>query len=366
MAELNLRNLTRAYGKLTVVDGIDLDVQEGQLLTLLGPSGCGKSTTLAMIAGLDTPTSGKISVGGEVVFDSATGVSIEAERRNLGMVFQTYALWPHMTVAQNVGYPLKLRRMGASERRKRIGEALDLVEMGAFADRYPNQLSGGQQQRVALARTLAYRPRILLLDEPLSNLDAKLRDKARTWLKVLQGQLGITTILVTHDQEEALSLSDRIAVMQGGKIVQLGSPSEIYDGPTNPYVADFVGSSNFLPGVLQRVADQRAEVMLDNGAVLRVQRRPGAEVGDRVQVTCRPERIVLLDAADQIDTNVIHAKLADRSYVGSHSVLTLRSEGIDFRVDAKDATDRGNFSAWLPEEHCFMFPDKGTSNDAAA
>src|SRR3954470_4762976 len=256
MAEVVIENLTCRYGSVTAVENLNLTIADGEFVTLLGPSGCGKSTTLAALAGLDVPYSGRITVGGRAFFDSSKGVHLDPEQRNCGLVFQSYALWPHMTVAQNCELPLKLRKVPSAERGKRVAEALQLVEMDAFAARYPHELSGGQQQRVALARTLVYRPILLLLEEPLSNLDARLREKSRVWLAQVTRQVGLTTVYVTHDQSEALSLSDRIAVMSQGRVSQLGTPEEIYDRPSDPFVADFIGSSNFLRG---RVAGSGAE-----------------------------------------------------------------------------------------------------------
>ncbi|MCQ0013632.1 ATP-binding cassette domain-containing protein [Actinomadura madurae] len=251
MAELVLDGLTKRFGDNVVLKDLSLTVTEGEILTLLGPSGCGKSTTLWSIAGLHRPDSGTIRFGDRVLFDGR-GVHLEPEQRNFGVVFQSYAIWPHMSVADNVGYPLKLRKVGRKQRRERVMEVLELVELDRFADRYPHQLSGGQQQRVALARALAHPPHLLLLDEPFSNLDAKLRDRAREWLKALQRQIGVTTVFVTHDQHEALSMSDRIVVMESGVIHQTGTPTEVYEHPADPFVADFVGAANLLAGdVLQ-------------------------------------------------------------------------------------------------------------------
>ena len=224
MAELRVEGLVKLFGAIRAVDNISFTVGDGEFLTLLGPSGCGKSTTLAAIAGLDRSDEGRILLGDHLFFDGARGVFIPPERREVGLVFQSYALWPHMTVAENLDFPLRLRKMPRAQRAERVAEALALVEMSEYGDRYPFALSGGQQQRVALARTLVYRPSLLLLDEPLSNLDAKLRERARSWLRHLQRNLRVTSVYVTHDQSEALALSDRIAVMNGGKIVQLAEP----------------------------------------------------------------------------------------------------------------------------------------------
>ena len=246
MADVRVENLTRKFGTVTALSDISFEVADGEFLTLLGPSGCGKSTTLAALAGLDRPTSGRIAIGTRVVFDGASGIFVDAQFRNFGLMFQSYALWPHMTVYKNLDFTLELRRIRGAAARERIAEALALVEMEGYAERYPGELSGGQQQRVALARTLVYRPEILLLDEPLSNLDAKLRERARIWLGQLQRRTGVTTVYVTHDQSEALAMSDKIIVMNGGRIAQIGTPREIYEQPREIFVADFVGASNLI------------------------------------------------------------------------------------------------------------------------
>src|SRR3954471_2675713 len=262
MAELQVEGLVKTFGSVRAVDDVSFTVRDGEFLPLLGPSGCGKSTTLAAQGGLDRSDQGRILLGDEVFFDGGRGIFVPPERRNVGLVFQSYALWPHMTVAENLEFPLRLRRMPRRERAERISEALHLVEMSEYGARYPFALSGGQQQRVALARTLVYRPRLLLLDEPLSNLDAKLRERARSWLRHLQRNLRVTTVYVTHDQSEALALSDRIAVMNGGKIAQLADPHTIYERPPNSFVADFIGSSNFWPGIVAEAGDTAVRVRL--------------------------------------------------------------------------------------------------------
>src|SRR5947207_2086276 len=231
MPEIHVDSLVKQFTESRALDDVSFDVAEGELFTLLGPSGCGKSTTLMSIAGFQTPEAGRIAVGGDVFFDAGRRVSVPAERRNLGIVFQSYAVWPHMTVYENLAFPLKVRKMKRSAIRPRVLEVLELVEMSPYVDRYPHQLSGGQQQRVALARALVYSPSVLLLDEPFSNLDAKLRERARVWVKELQHRLGLTTIFVTHDQDEALSMSDRVLVMRDGVVQQLGTPEEIYRRP---------------------------------------------------------------------------------------------------------------------------------------
>src|SRR4051794_23726305 len=248
MPEIHVQSLVKQFAESRALDDVSFDVAEGELFTLLGPSGCGKSTTLMSIAGFQSPETGRIAVGDDTFFDGATGIGIPAERRNLGIVFQSYAVWPHMTVFDNLAFPLKVRRMKKSAIAARVREVLELVDLAQYERRYPHQLSGGQQQRVALGRALVYSPSVLLLDEPFSNLDAKLRERARAWVKDLQHTLGLTTIFVTHDQDEALSMSDRVLVMNGGVVQQVGTPEDVYRRPVNRFVAEFVGQVNLITG----------------------------------------------------------------------------------------------------------------------
>ncbi|SDS08988.1 ABC transporter ATP-binding protein [Microlunatus soli] len=320
MPELTVHELTKNYGTHAALQEVSFTVRDGSFFTLLGPSGCGKSTTLASIAGLERPDHGRIAAGSMTFLDSDQGVYLTPEERNLGMVFQSYALWPHMTVAGNLELPLKLRRVSGSERARRIDRTLEQVGLGPFRDRYPHQLSGGQQQRVALARALVYSPDVLLLDEPLSNLDAKLREQARGWLKQLQQDVGITTIYVTHDQAEALTLSDQIAVMRRGRMLQVGSPEEIYERPTSPAVADFVGRCNFLAGTIDQLDERQATIALGAGTVriaLGDQRSdPSLIRGSRVTLGIRAERLRVVDH-DHNGDNVLRAGLQQRLYSGS-------------------------------------------------
>ena len=246
MAFLELENLTKRFGQQTAVDGLWLGVEKGEFVSLLGPSGCGKTTTLQMIAGFVEPTSGAIRL------EERDLLAVKPAQRGLGVVFQSYALFPHMTVVQNVSFGLEMQGVAAAERTRRVGETLELVGLGSFAARFPRQLSGGQQQRVALARALVIRPRILLLDEPLSNLDAKLREEMQIELRQIQRTVGTTTILVTHDQAEAMALSDRIVVMNKGRAEQIGPPYEAYERPATPFVASFLGKTNLVKGVAVR------------------------------------------------------------------------------------------------------------------
>ena len=250
-AHIEVEDLVVRYGAVKAVGPVSFSVAAGQQLTLLGPSGCGKTTTLRAVAGLERPSEGRIIIGGRTVYDGARRVEVPAEERGLSMVFQSYAIWPHMTVFENVAYGLRVRRKSAAEIKEKVGAALDLVQMGGFADRNASQLSGGQQQRVALARAYAFSPSVLLFDEPLSNLDAKLRGDMRIELRELQHRLGVTSLYVTHDLEEALAMSDVIVVMRGGHIEQRGSPEDIYNRPRTEFVADFVGSANLIRGRLR-------------------------------------------------------------------------------------------------------------------
>jgi len=248
MAEIDIQSITKIFDKSTVaVDNFSVCINDGEFLTLLGPSGCGKTTTLRMIAGFIEPSRGKISLGGQLMSDPQHAVFVPPEKRKIGMVFQSYAVWPHMTIIDNVAYPLKIKKIPKTERYTQAEETLELVRLQGMGKRYPNQLSGGQQQRVALARALIMRPQVLLLDEPLSNLDAKLREEMRFEIKELQMKTGVTIIYVTHDQAEAMAMSDRIVVMNRGKIHQTGTPEEIYRKPSDQFVADFVGLINFIP-----------------------------------------------------------------------------------------------------------------------
>ena len=292
--DLRLSGVRKFYGEVEAVRGIDLDVAAGTMVSLIGPSGCGKTTTLRMIAGLEPLSGGEITSGGTIL--SAAGRSVPPEKRDMGMVFQTYALWPHMSVEQNVAYGLKRKGLARPEISARVSEVLTMVGMAGFGARYPGQLSGGQQQRVALARAIASQPRILLFDEPLSNLDAVLREQMRFEIRALQQRLGITSVYVTHSQEEALALSDRIAVMDKGVIVQAGTPAEIYDTPRTAFVAGFIGLTNILP-VQDAAADGDAVTGLLDGAHA-IRAASGAlarAAGGALTVSIRPSDIRLTE-----------------------------------------------------------------------
>jgi spermidine/putrescine ABC transporter ATP-binding subunit len=290
-ASVLLTDLEKRFDRgANAVDGVSLDIRSGEFLTLLGPSGSGKTTTLMMIAGFETPSAGDIAI------DGASVVAAPPYRRNIGMVFQNYALFPHLTVADNIGFPLKQRGVPKAERAKLVAEALELVHLPGYGARYPRQLSGGQQQRVAVARAIVFKPRLLLMDEPLGALDKQLRENLQLEMRRLHADLGITFIYVTHDQEEALTMSDRIAVMNDGKVAQVGRPEDLYDRPTSRFVAGFIGESNFLPAVERGVEDD-VVVAECEGAIIRAMSPSRPAAGEKVMVTTRPERLRFADGA---------------------------------------------------------------------
>jgi putative spermidine/putrescine transport system ATP-binding protein len=306
---LSIQGVKKAFGQTMVVDDFNLDVASGEFVSFLGPSGCGKTTVLRMVAGFEAPTAGRILVGDKDV------TRLKPNQRNVGMVFQAYALFPNLTVAQNVAFGLKVAGAPKAEREKRVAEMLDLIKLpvAEFGDRYPYQLSGGQQQRIALARALAPKPKLLLLDEPLSALDAKVRVSLREEIRAIQKELGITTIFVTHDQEEALSISDRIAVMYNGKAEQVGTPFEIYNRPATRFVANFVGTLNVLEGTVSNAASGTIRV---NGEEISMKGRlNGSSNGDRLSLALRPEAIAL--GRRPGNDASLSGKIADVSFLGS-------------------------------------------------
>jgi putative spermidine/putrescine transport system ATP-binding protein len=325
MSFLQLRGLAKRFGDVPAVDGLSLDVERGEFVSLLGPSGCGKTTTLHMIAGFVEPS------GGSIVLDGRPLDRVKANDRGLGIVFQSYALFPHMTVAQNVAFGLEMRRVERAERERRVQEALELVRLHGFAARYPRQLSGGQQQRVALARALAVRPPVLLLDEPLSNLDAKLREDMQIELRRIQRAVNITTILVTHDQSEALALSDRVAVMNRGRIEQIGAPHQIYERPATAFVSAFLGKTNLLAGRPrgdEGDAGGAAQVEIGGLCFPLAQRLNGAAGTDALQLSLRPEKIRVLNGADCGADNaaaLVEGRVRARLFLGNHWVYEVDS-----------------------------------------
>jgi iron(III) transport system ATP-binding protein len=300
---MSLRNISKTYpgSKVKAVDNLSLDVPQGQIFTLLGPSGCGKSTTLRMVAGLDTPDEGAIYFDDMPVVVTDKNIMLPPEKRNIGMVFQSYAIWPHMTVEQNVSYPLRMRKVPSSRIRERVAEVLALVGMAGMEKRPGPLLSGGQQQRVALARAIVTEPKILLLDEPFSNLDAKLREQMRLEVKMLQRRLNISVLFVTHDQIEALSLSDQLALMKSGRVEQQGSSRALYEDPTNEFVRDFVGKTLLFKGKVQSVTPSGASVAIDGASgciVSAYSHGPHISQGNEVFLGVRPEDIDVLPATE--------------------------------------------------------------------
>ena len=318
-AAVRIEGLLQTFGSVAAVDYINLDIKAGEFFTLLGPSGCGKTTTLRMIGGLERPDAGKVTVGDDVVVSVSDRKFVQPDKRDMGMVFQSYALWPHMTVFENVAYPLKMRGLRKAEIGDRVEESLRLVGLEGFSSRPSPLLSGGQQQRVALARALVYSPRVLLLDEPLSNLDAKLRVTMRQELKELQGRVDVTMIYVTHDQTEALSLSDRIAIMNSGRVEQVGTPQQIYLHPATAFAQDFLGQTISIdgrvdgPGVVKVSGDVEnlIHVAMDSSKMA---------VGDEVTVAIRPEQMLTHDTmpggAD--NRNIIRLVVEEATFVGDH------------------------------------------------
>jgi len=320
MAFVELRDLTKKFGETVAVDHVDLDIEKGEILTLLGPSGCGKTTTLRMIAGFIKPDAGEVIVEGEILSSPQKGIHVPPSKRRMGMVFQSFAIWPHMTVFDNVAYGLKVMKLPKEEIKRRVHQILGMVHMNGFEKRYPSQLSGGQQQRVCLARSLVRHPRILLLDEPLANLDAKLREEMRFELHELQRETGITTIYVTHDQAEAMVISDKIAVMGNGRIHQVDSPLNIYENPKTSFVADFIGLSNFIPGkVLEMLPNNMVIITSDLGCNIhcRVSEHTRIDTGRQVLVLVRPEEIDIFSSKVAGKTNTLRGKLSESIYLGN-------------------------------------------------
>jgi putative spermidine/putrescine transport system ATP-binding protein len=344
MAYLELQNLHRDFGTVKALDGIEIELGEGEFLSLLGPSGCGKTTALRLVAGFDRPDAGRIVVDGKDI------TSVSPNKRDMGMVFQAYSLFPNMTARQNVEYGLKIRGRDKADRRARVSELLELVGLGHAGDRYPHQLSGGMQQRVALARALAIEPRVLLLDEPLSALDAKVRVQLREEIRRIQLELGITTLYVTHDQEEALSVSDHVAVMYGGRIEQMGSPAEMYSAPATPFVAEFIGTMNRLEGT---VVDGGVD---HGGKMLTIEAASERPRGQRVLVLVRPETVEVTPANGAAATgNTLVGDVVTQTFLGPVTRLKILGTGVDVIADVPTQTALGlpvgtRVAAALPAE----------------
>ena len=338
---LRLSNIEKHYGATQAVAGIDLTVAEGEFVTLLGPSGCGKTTTLGLIAGFFPATAGEIFLKGKEV------AALPPFRRNIGVVFQDYALFPHMTIQENVAFGLQMRKTSREEIARRVEEALDMVKLRGLGERRPLEISGGQRQRVALARALVIRPDLLLLDEPLSNLDLKLREEMRIEILALQRRLGIATVFVTHDQGEALVMSDRVAVMNAGRIEQIGTPTTIYEAPATRFVAEFIGRMNFLPGTVLSVQGGSGVVRLAQGKKLTLAFPTGAASGAAVEVAVRPERARLAPAEQVGDDLSLPCTITNVLYLGAAREVHLRFEGGD-RSGIVELPNNGQFADYKP------------------
>ncbi|MCZ0872884.1 ABC transporter ATP-binding protein [Peribacillus sp. AS_2] len=331
--DVEIKGAFKQFGANVVLNGIDLEVKQGELLTLLGPSGCGKSTTLNLIAGFLDPDRGEVHIKGNNV------TKVPPYKRDLGMVFQTYSLFPHMTVYENLSFGLKLRKVGKAEQKKKISKALELVKMSGLENRYPRELSGGQRQRVAISRALVVEPELLLLDEPLSNLDAKLRHELRAEIKRLQKEIGVTTIFVTHDQEEALSMSDRVVVMNAGKIEQISTPTEIYNHPKTEFVFQFIGKSNCFEGNVSAIDMRKVAVKIgsdithvDTNNVMG--NASDLKTGDEVKLYIRPEKlqIVSLDEKSSSPMDFHRAKISQMNYLGTSWEINVLLQGKSIQV----------------------------------
>jgi len=353
--DIRLQDLVKRFGTLEAASHVSLEIHDGELFTLLGPSGCGKTTLLRLIGGFHKPD------GGEIYFDGKPVSSIPPYERNIGMVFQNYALWPHMTVSDNITYGLKLKKIPRFEIAEKVSHVLRLVNLAGLERRYPGQLSGGQQQRVALARALVLNPDVLLLDEPLSNLDAKIRIQVRAEIRKLQRDLGITTIYVTHDQEEALTLSDRIAVVNLGKLLQIGSPRDLYERPENPFVADFIGINNLISGDVQEInsPEKWMKVQTPVGCLICIGNERSKQ-GDRCMVSVRPETASISQSGEAPQGfNRIGGTVGFASYIGNTIRYDVElNREIIFKVDVQNPWGYQPFS--IGEKVYVSFPIKTT------
>jgi iron(III) transport system ATP-binding protein len=345
------------------IDGVSFSIPAGEIVVLLGPSGCGKTTTLRCVAGLEHPTGGEISIAGRVVSSPGRGILVPPRSRDLGMVFQSYAVWPHMTVRQNVVYPLKHRKVRRTEATRMVDEALELVGLSEYADRPVVALSGGQMQRVALARSIVYRPQLLLLDEPLSNLDAKLRLRLRDDLRVILKQTGMTALYVTHDQAEAVVLGDRIGVMRNGKLLQMGTPDQIYNRPADPFVANFTGATNEIAGTLVSRSGEFGVIDFGDGRQGEAALLQALSPGDKVRIALRPENIGI---GGKDGANIFPARVLARRYQGTQTVYEIdlfgrRLEALELGTAARHQVGVET-TVSLPREACWAYDDSGPSS----
>jgi putative spermidine/putrescine transport system ATP-binding protein len=352
-AFVEFERVQKSYdGETLVVKDLNLSMPKGEFLTMLGPSGSGKTTCLMMLAGFETATHGDIRIGGVSINN------IPPHKRGIGMVFQNYALFPHMTVAENLAFPLEVRKIGKSEREEKVQRALDMVQMGRFGGRRPAQLSGGQQQRIALARALVFQPELVLMDEPLGAWDKQLREHMQFEITRLAHELGITTVYVTHDQTEALTMSDRVAVFDDGRIQQLAPPDQLYESPQNSFVAQFIGENNTLTGVVKEIGNGKCLVQLDGGDLIDAKPVNVKNVGDRTKVSIRPERVEINKDRLSPDAHTLKAEVLEFIYMGDIFRTRLRVAGHDdFVIKTRNAPDQVRLQpgtmidiGWLPED----------------
>jgi len=354
MTELVLQNLIKRFDDVTAVDNFSLTIPTGGFVALLGYSGCGKTTTLRMIAGLEEPTSGDVKIDGQSVNHLAPN------HRNIGMIFQRYVLFPHMNVEKNIGFGLRMTGVPKSEIRQRTAEALDTVQLAGYEKRFPSQLSGGQQQRVALARTLITKPQLLLMDEPLSNLDAKLREEMRSFITELQKSLNITTLFVTHDQVEAIELADHIGVMFAGKMVQYGTPEDIFNHPKTPEIADFMGTTNLIEGKVLSANGSRCEVSVGS-STLWVETNSNPNIGKNLTMTIRPEHMEFFEFSDPAKPkeNLLNVRITEAVYHGGTVSYYMQSGETRMQArhrSTKTFSEGAEVSAFLPPKHLWIFP----------
>ena len=360
--DLRIRGLTRDYesdGKrIRALDHVDLNIDSNEIFTLLGPSGCGKTTLLRCIVGLETPDAGEIAIGDDIVFSSEKGINMPPEKRGLGMVFQTYAIWPHMNVFENVAYPLRARNTSRSDIQERVERALRFVQLEGFGNRPATRLSGGQQQRVALARALVAEPKVILFDEPLSNLDAKLREETRKQLHRFLTELKITAVYVTHDRVEALALSDRIAVMKQGRIVEVGDPKKIYFDTDDPFVADFIGRANLIPATVRHSSETHAIVDTAIGPI-RARNSRRIPVGGKAMLCARPEFIRVDLSASDTRPNLFRGNVIHRIFVGEayEAEIRIGETLLTTTIDPEVAIEAGDdITVVFDADHCFLIP----------
>jgi iron(III) transport system ATP-binding protein len=351
MPDLIAENIEKQLGTAQVLCGVTFELQQGEVLALLGPSGSGKTTLLRSVAGLEKPDKGKIEIRGKVVFDASSGFEIPAEERGLGLVFQSYAIWPHRSVFENVAYGLRLRHIADAEIRQKVGAILERLGLGHLTDRYAHQLSGGQQQRVALARAIVYNPPVLLLDEPLSNLDAKLREDARAWLRELINQIGNSALYVTHDQTEALAIADRVLLLDRGQIQQDGTPQEIYGRPTSRFAAEFMGSNNRFEGKIAELSDDRARLEGD-GWSLWGKLHAKKELGASGVGLSRVERMRLTDTGGE---NHLKMQLKSALYLGERWEYLLQLGELRLRVWGDEQRAPGDHWVVIPRDGLWIF-----------